>query len=485
MGASFSESPDIASAGPDNPPQTLPYVLRSSQYESESPYLYAIGSSTYFANGPNQLSLPYQQPATDSVSMTASDAPPKFGTGQGVTLELSPSARYGPPIGPLVSPAYPSNGHYPPPYKSSGQRQKPIRAVQACNSCRVRKSKCDERTPCSHCVENGFECYYKDEKLSKQDRHVSEMSQRLDDIKVIVTEILEHTIPQKQRGVQLETQKHENLTQADLCSVRLHAGDPNEADVQLMDTLALPWKHTTAAHTILAWPSLQTLLHRNDSNQGCAMTTTSQFSIDTLTLSLDVSDATLPEGVAPQTYLELSSSEIDFFYKSFKDHLHILHPFIEIRSLEKWIHVFKNRHGNETKALQINDLTQTKRKRTATLKDSAKLNTHAQYHSLCYNGGGGFHHSISTAIVLLVLALGCICAQKTPLTRLSLLPDVPGLSLYRLAAEIISRYTGQTDISYTQASLLAALYMGQLSQTRASYQHIWNASFSCQILIDS
>ena len=484
MGALFSGSPGIASAGPDNPPHTLPYILRPSQYEGESPHLHAIDSSTYFANGPNQPSLPYQQAPTDPVSKTASDAPPKFGTGQGVTWGLLPSACYGPPIGPLVSPAYASNGHYLPPYNSSGQRQKPVRAVQACDSCRMRKSKCDERTPCSHCVENSLECHYKEEKPSKQDRHVSEMFQRLDDIKAIVTEISEHTIPQKQRGVQLETQKRENLTQADLCSMRLQAGDPNEADIQATDTLALPLKHTTAAHTILTWPSLQTLLHCNDSNQGCAMTTTSQFPIDTVTLSPDVSDATLPEGVAPLTYPELGSSEIDLFYKSFKDHLHILHPFVEIRSLEKWIDAFKNRHRNETKALQINDLTQTKRKRTATLEDSAKLNTHAQSHSQCYNGGG-FHYSISTAIVLLVLALGCICAQRTPLTRLSLLPAVPGLTLYRLAAEIISRYTGQTDISYTQASLLAALYMGQLSQTRASYQHIWNASFSCQILIDS
>jgi Fungal Zn(2)-Cys(6) binuclear cluster domain len=536
-----------------------PYVPQPSQYEANSPHSHATVSSTYPVNVPNSLSLPDQQPGLDVSSVTASGAPNsgteklparrendrngsylqhlKLVTGQEVTSEHQlppPSACYGPPssTGPQVSPAYAPNyclPHHMGPYRPSGQHRTPVRAVQACDSCRSRKSKCDELRPsCTHCLENNLSCYYREVSLSKQDKQVLALTEKLEGVDKKLTEFLElregqsqeQTVQRKQLGIlgsmlspknfvdfqaaRLETQKRDNRTEADLSPLRPQTEDPNETEIHAAEELALPLKHTTAASTILAWPSLRTLLHPNHSEaykkdfigceQGCDPTGRSQLLIDTISPPQDVSDTTLLDGIAPQKDLELEFSVIDFFYKNFRDHLHILHPFIEIWSLEKWIEGFKNRYGREKQALQINGSIRGKRKRTAAIEDSAKSNTHAQPRMPKSTGIGAIDHSISKAIVLLVLALGQICAHKTPLIRpLSASTGIqknnvnviPGLMYYHLAAEIISRYAGQTDIIYTQASLLAALYMGQLAQTLASYQHIWNACFSCQILINS
>jgi hypothetical protein len=49
---------------------------------------------------------------------------------------------------------------------SQGQR-KHARAMQACNSCRTRKQKCDEARPCRSCKENSLKCQYEDIPPSK------------------------------------------------------------------------------------------------------------------------------------------------------------------------------------------------------------------------------------------------------------------------------------------------------------------------------
>lgn len=146
--------------------------------------------------------------------------------------------------------------------------------------------------------------------------------------------------------------------------------------------------------------------------------------------------------------------------------------------------------------------------------------------------------NITSAIVLLVLALGEICQHKQPLPALpkdsrhsaDAVPrsnynhspatpmsassplqheakfgqhrspggsadrsqtsepkrniDVyPGLRYYAMASEILGGVMAGTDILHAQGFLLAALYLGQLGRVNESWTWVWNAGRVCRLLV--
>jgi Fungal Zn(2)-Cys(6) binuclear cluster domain len=116
--------------------------------------------------------------------------------------DLMPSGgSYPPPlpsVGPHHSQIIPLRGehciaYYPPPlgpYNLQRQPRKPVRAQQACDTCRTKKAKCDEQRPCSHCKDNGLHCSYRDVPALKQDRHALAMEAKFDQMQAELTEKL-------------------------------------------------------------------------------------------------------------------------------------------------------------------------------------------------------------------------------------------------------------------------------------------------------
>ena len=208
------------------------------------------------------------------------------------------------PLGPHSYPP-PGSGYGTPSYDSyySGmvpggpQKRKPVRASQACDTCRNRKAKCDEGRPCSHCKENNLECQYRELPIPKQDRHVREQLDKLDLVIKKQDELQELLLRNREA-----TERNERKTdyhQAQLEAINHHFQIPNTIKVSNDETikketdppphvpdssstsqaqkeapapvdpqlsvsqsadLTIPIQHTTYAHKLLLWPSIAELL---------------------------------------------------------------------------------------------------------------------------------------------------------------------------------------------------------------------------------
>ncbi|KIW35833.1 uncharacterized protein PV06_11837 [Exophiala oligosperma] len=63
------------------------------------------------------------------------------------------------------------------------RRRKAVRAAEACDSCRQRKTKCDESRPqCHHCKVNGLTCTYRELPLKKSEKQIIDITGRLETI---------------------------------------------------------------------------------------------------------------------------------------------------------------------------------------------------------------------------------------------------------------------------------------------------------------
>jgi hypothetical protein len=86
---------------------------------------------------------------------------------------------------------------------------------------------------------------------------------------------------------------------------------------------------------------------------------------------------------------------------------------------------------------------------------------------------------IDRSILLFGAALGQIYSHNDPLNS----NVIPGWAYFASAAPVLDNFPQKADLSYLQANLLAALYMGQLAQPSQAYSYLSNACRICQILI--
>jgi hypothetical protein len=134
------------------------------------------------------------------------------------------------------------------------------------------------------------------------------------------------------------------------------------------------------------------------------------------------------------------------------------------------------------------------------------------------SGKGEIERSLRNAIVLLVLALGKVCAYKQPLPapqsdrspyinqswgyvrdspnphgsftsdtsedhRQRNIDILPGMAYYAYATDILGNQQGGNTTAHAQAFLLAALYLGQYARVLESWSWISNACRIALILI--
>ncbi|KAK5953967.1 hypothetical protein OHC33_005239 [Knufia fluminis] len=549
----------------------------------------------------------------------------------------------GPPPGyppPPQSAGPPPTPHYwgPPPgdwYQQ--QRRKPVRAAQACDSCRQRKAKCDEGRPeCTHCKENGLRCTYRDvppQKSEKQmlqmgekvdllgdklDSHIKSTDDKLNSLLTTVQSLVERrtqeskltgsvsmmkTTPRPQTKEEprsdpsAQFKGHQTINAAFMRGPQTNLDQSDKTDD--LGSEEKKKRKRMDASALLEWPAISELVPRDipvsyvldgeaergllrlygcgegedkgDGHEGVVASPAASSSSGRMDEDISTSSPSgvwgtgqLPHreeslqgvhdhlgGVTPDGELLLDKKAVDAYVKSYLDRMYILHPFLDKQVLRRMVSAFKKKYswdyGNTTNHLAQSVGVGIKRKRESSQSPHSTtddLNTIPQYGSVrpSWRNSPPIEHSVSNAIILLVMALGKICAYekplpgppksssvatnaKTPIQQSHLgysdlpalgrppssappspytshtngLPTapagsnlhgknidvIPGLAYFAKAADILGELPGGVDVSHIQANLLAGLYMGQLARVIPSHWYIANACRACMILIES
>jgi hypothetical protein len=537
----------------------------------------------------------------------------------------------GPPHTPVYGPAF-----YPPEQSGYGQhRRKPVRAAQACDSCRQRKAKCDEGRPiCEHCKSNGLNCSYRDVQPPKQEKQAIQIYEKLEIMSDTLIKILEKSDQNSSRldahgrqleqlqtllpGDQRELFRYPKVEAPSMSSstsfvkqeqrppsaVRQNTRALQSQPQHLLEMLdedsnthefALPPKHFTAAQNLMEWPAVKQLLpdhisqkptyvldlesnrgllrlygcgegeDANDGREGPASPANSHTSssegrqddehsipspngvwgsgqLPPRSSGGILANKDHPGGVSPHGGLILDAHVVDQYFKSYMANIHILHPFLEARVLRDMVTFFKRRYSWDFVPLTSRNASTGKRKREADESPGSFEHPPSGMPARMQRRNPvervDIEHSITNAIVLLVMALGKICAHKDPLpgcaqttsiststphnhfsdglmvvsssvpgspaqgrnAKLGEVPAtiaspadprgknmdvIPGLAYFAQGADILGELPGGSSVSHVQANILAGLYMGQLARILPAHYYFSNASRGCIVLIES
>lgn len=193
-------------------------------------------------------------------------------------------------------------------------RRKPIRAAQACDACRQRKAKCDEGRPlCGFCKEAMIPCVYREVPPPKQDRTLIQILQKLEKLEKLdridneLQEIRSQIgtamtngdrrdppSPADKRQTTMTTTTTSTPTPTAVVTAAVAPGADQPASIEARRTakvttdalggepskpkespadgeLSIPIEHTTAAHKLLRWPSIQHFVHPITRNEHYVM----------------------------------------------------------------------------------------------------------------------------------------------------------------------------------------------------------------------
>ncbi|KAI9724738.1 MAG: hypothetical protein M1812_000013 [Candelaria pacifica] len=367
-----------------------------------------------------------------------------------------------------------------------------------------------------------------------------------------------------------------------------------------IDVLSIPIEHTTAAQKLLRWPSIQSLIRGikvnenyvmdceesrgllrlygkgeghdvDDGGQPGSINSPSNSSVGGDTPGSQASSP--PEslwgagfgtpnsagfkmpthdnvgGLNPDGSLKLDPPTLRRLLTSYMNNIHILHPFLDKQRITDMVERFAMKYNQANLTLSpfaVPAATSPhdpsmgpKRKRSIATIPNTNVHTTSSK-SLP-------ERSISSALVLLVLALGKICEHRDPLPSpicetqstqhmpidsppvsirqspasshssyasaaspnealrmgmssrrtsvdgpaLSNMRDsgmknvdvIPGLAYYAYATDILGNLHAGNDLSHIQAHLLAGLYAGQMARSLESWKWINSACTACQVII--
>ncbi|OKP13253.1 hypothetical protein PENSUB_1056 [Penicillium subrubescens] len=301
--------------------------------------------------------------------------------------------------------------------------------------------------------------------------------------------------------------------------------------------LSMPAEHTTAAHKLLQWPCIRRLLKPNAYKADYVMRLEEERGLISVygrgegyeTSGDPVTSTSLinPSGAAgefgehipspsgpwgganqPQSKLvdiglddtgrvTTTPATIRRYCRSYMEHLHKLHPFLDPKNLEQKIELFITTYCPDTGGKTPGD---AKRKRSCDAHRVAGRDMKFSATVMPESGStNSIELSINNAIVLLVLALGSICEvrdrpvpgpimdyvvdfrkEQFPRTQAPSLP-----TFYAYATSILGNFQGANGLPHAQAALLAGLYAGQLAHPFQSHGWIAQAARACQVLVRS
>ncbi|RFU23997.1 hypothetical protein B7463_g12344, partial [Scytalidium lignicola] len=139
-----------------------------------------------------------------------------------------------------------------------GQYQRGSLAAQTCETCRSRKRKCEETRPkCSLCKRLRVNCQYKDRNTERKKEPLSEILSLLRQVNSNV----EHIVLNGQNDLGTSQQQQHSIINSycDLNDRPSTAPQPHISNIDVISreddaSLSVPYRHSTAAHTLLEWP---------------------------------------------------------------------------------------------------------------------------------------------------------------------------------------------------------------------------------------
>ncbi|KAJ6171531.1 hypothetical protein N7470_000598 [Penicillium chermesinum] len=346
------------------------------------------------------------------------------------------------PVGTPVLPDAPSHSQSP----AHGARRKAARARQACDQCRAKKMKCDESHPaCRHCTDNNLNCtYMPPRKVDETPQNIldrleqfggkcmerfSHLDRQLAVYERMLSKGIRSSRPPRDTPLKMEltTLPEESLDEkpGSFTSQALAKADPTatrfdeQANSQNNEgELSIPVEHTTAAHKLLMWPSIKSLIRHPGYDEDYVMQLEkdrpiisafgegeSSFSSGFLlwamarnrmaeNKTLETPGTVLPDGLLPEPEVDddnwpsLPYNTAKRYYDCYMSKMHTLHPFLDQPSLWQTFIDYTRRHCTG--------------------------------YPLPPNGYGSpkDEMSIDNAIILLVFALGAICETPDPLPGL-------------------------------------------------------------------
>jgi hypothetical protein len=330
----------------------------------------------------------------------------------------------------------------------------------------------------------------------------------------------------------------------------------NPAKINSEEGLLIPVEHTAAAHKLLMWPSIKQLLSyeydedyvmRLEEGRGLI----SIYGQGEISTADDTQQPTNPltsdnggfnekktnaDGRSKLQSAESSSdvdAEIDQFgllkldartarkyHRSYLDHMHKLHPFLNQSELEMKVNAYIRCYCPENQPSTMEPDSQCPKKGCANSHD--ELNRpQSSVKTSSASPRPRVGRNIGIAIIILVFALGAICECSYPLPGLIMeekanfeqeeiprtfgpskakttndkhsscdefgyvknLQAVPGLALYGFTTTILGNHQGGVELEHVQAGLLAGLYASQLAHPFQSHGWICQAARACQVLL--
>ncbi|KAF2634067.1 hypothetical protein P280DRAFT_37287 [Massarina eburnea CBS 473.64] len=220
-----------------------------------------------------------------------------------------------------------------------------------------------------------------------------------------------------------------------------------------------------------------------------------------------------PVGVSPQGRPDFRLSTMRALYDSYMTHIHVLHPILHPRQLDKMIETFSKTYGPDARTNTMSPAAipehlhpSLKRKRSSSGMDGHGSGD--EYPKVAHE------RSLRNAIIFLVLALGKVCehkghlpspqADRSPVSnpafdspysthssfrsedtdhRLRNIDVLPGVAYFTYASDIIGNQTGGNTVAHAQALILGALYLAQFGRVLESWSWISNACRVALVLI--
>jgi hypothetical protein len=199
-------------------------------------------------------------------------------------------------------------------------------------------------------------------------------------------------------------------------------------------------------------------------------------------------------------------------YDSYIENIHKLHPFMNASKLRRMIGEFSDQYSPDYDSKHAGPpAANTFAKNPLNHGPKRKRSGSAYYEP--WSAKGAIERSLRNALVLLVLALGKVCAHHEPLPSPqsdktshtkgnwglhtdgdfeSHTPDddrprnidiLPGMSYFAYATDILGNQQGGNTIAHAQAMILAALYLSQFARVLESWSWISNACRVALVLI--
>jgi hypothetical protein len=210
-------------------------------------------------------------------------------------------------------------------------------------------------------------------------------------------------------------------------------------------------------------------------------------------------------GLGPDGRPDFRAHVLWELYDSYIENIHKLHPFMNASKLRRMIKEFSEQYSPD-----VNSKLAGSPAANTLLSQGMKRKRSGSAYGEPWSAKGAIERSLRNALVLLVLALGKVCAHHDPLpspqsdkmshtnggwgvhangsfnsdisddNRPRNVDILPGMGYFAYATDILGNQQGGNTVAHAQAMILAALYLSQFARVLESWSWINNA---CRVVL--